>query len=136
MSKAISVQPILPQTDQCECIGVLRGHSDYINCILIEDCYVLTGSADKTVRKWDVGTCECLLTCIGHSSVIYRYGIFFLYSHVLIFCFQPRSTNVFLVAYHWNSNHRWLLHKPTISTKRFIKSFKEGSKLYCTIEKD
>ena len=60
------------KTSTCECIGILRGHEEYINCILIEDCYVLTGSADKTVRKWDVSTCECVLIMRGHTSVIYR----------------------------------------------------------------
>lgn len=60
------------KTELCECIGILRGHTDYINCIIIEDCFVLTGSADKTIRKWDVGTCDCLLVLTGHTSVIYR----------------------------------------------------------------
>lgn len=60
------------RTEYCECIGILRGHTDYINCILIEDCYVLTGSADRSIRKWDVGTCECILVMRGHCSLIYR----------------------------------------------------------------
>ncbi|KAL8565542.1 hypothetical protein ACOMHN_049518 [Nucella lapillus] len=60
------------KTELCECIGILRGHTEYINCILIEDYYVLTGSADKTVRKWDVGTCDCLYVLTGHTSVVYR----------------------------------------------------------------
>jgi WD40 repeat protein len=33
---------------------------------------VLTGSADKTLRKWDVGTCDCLYVLTGHTSVVYR----------------------------------------------------------------
>lgn len=60
------------KTDLCECIGILKGHEEYINCIVIEDCFVVTGSADKTMRKWDVSTCECVLICRGHTSVIYR----------------------------------------------------------------
>lgn len=60
------------KTELCECIGILRGHTEYINCILIEDCFVLTGSADKTIRKWDVGTCDCLYVLTGHTSVVYR----------------------------------------------------------------
>ena len=60
------------RTSTCECIGILRGHEEYINCILMEDCFCLTGSADKTIRKWDVSTCECVLILRGHSSVIYR----------------------------------------------------------------
>ena len=60
------------KTELCECIGILRGHTEYINCILIEDCFVLSGSADKTIRKWDVGTCDCLYVLTGHTSVVYR----------------------------------------------------------------
>ncbi|XP_074663237.1 uncharacterized protein LOC141915559 [Tubulanus polymorphus] len=60
------------KTERCECIGILTGHQDYINCILIEDNYVVTGSADKTIRKWDMGTCECVLVFSGHKSLINR----------------------------------------------------------------
>jgi len=38
-------------TDRCECVGVLVGHDDYVNCVLIEETYVFSASADKTIRK-------------------------------------------------------------------------------------
>ena len=60
------------KTDRCECIGILKGHDEYINCILIEDSFVVTGSADKTIRKWDMGTCDCMYVFRGHSSLINR----------------------------------------------------------------
>ena len=60
------------KTELCECIGILKGHEDYINCVTIEDTFVLTGSADKTVRKWDMGTCDCLHIFRGHNSLINR----------------------------------------------------------------
>jgi len=60
------------RTDRSECIGVLIGHVDYINCVLIEESYALTGSADKTVRKWDMATCVCLQVLNGHKSIINR----------------------------------------------------------------
>ena len=59
-------------TDVCECIGVLIGHDDYINCVLIEDVYVLSGSADKTIRKWDMATCSCVAVLEGHESTVNR----------------------------------------------------------------
>ncbi|CAH1790212.1 unnamed protein product [Owenia fusiformis] len=60
------------KSEHCECIGILQGHEDYVNCILIEDNYVLTGSADKTVRKWDMSTCDCICIFRGHNSLINR----------------------------------------------------------------
>lgn len=48
------------------------GHNDYLNCITIEENYVLTGSADKTIRKWDMSTCECVHIFRGHGSLINR----------------------------------------------------------------
>ena len=60
------------RTDICECIGALIGHTDYINCALIEDTFVVTGSADHTVRKWDMGTCKCLAVYVGHKSLVNR----------------------------------------------------------------
>jgi len=59
-------------TDMCECIGVLIGHNDYINCVLIEDTYVISGSADKTIRKWDMATCSCVAVMEGHESTVNR----------------------------------------------------------------
>ncbi len=60
------------KTPYCECIGILKGHEDYVNCVLIEDNFVITGSADKTLRKWDMSTCDCVHVFKGHSSLINR----------------------------------------------------------------
>lgn len=60
------------KTELCECIGILKGHEDYINCIAVEESFVLTGSADKTLRKWDMATCDCLHIFRGHNSLINR----------------------------------------------------------------
>ena len=53
-----------------ECVGILRGHEDYINCVQVEENYVITGSADKTVRKWNMASCECVHIYKGHSGLI------------------------------------------------------------------
>ena len=37
-----------------------RGHTSYITCAAISDTFVITGSADHTMRKWDMTTCDCL----------------------------------------------------------------------------
>jgi WD40 repeat protein len=58
------------KTETIECIGVLEGHEDYITSILIEDSFVLSSSADKTIKKWDMYSCECLLTYLGHESTV------------------------------------------------------------------
>lgn len=58
------------KTELVECIGVLEGHEDYITSILIEENFVLSSSADKTIRKWDMYSCECLLVFMGHESTV------------------------------------------------------------------
>ena len=60
------------KTALVECIGILRGHEDYINCLLVEDNFVVTGSADKTIRKWDIKTCDCVHVFRGHTSLLNR----------------------------------------------------------------
>merc|ERR1712241_1528889 len=60
------------KTDETECIGVLRGHSSYINAVAVVDMFVITGSADTTVRKWDMTTCECLFVYEGHTARIQK----------------------------------------------------------------
>ena len=53
-----------------ECIGILEGHEDYITCLIMEDNFILSSSADKTIRKWDMSKCECVLIYTGHESTV------------------------------------------------------------------
>ncbi|XP_033728391.1 WD repeat-containing protein 86-like [Pecten maximus] len=54
-------------------MGELVGHTGYISCILIVGEYILTGSSDKTVRKWDVANnFQSIIICKGHISLIHR----------------------------------------------------------------
>lgn len=54
-------------------MGKLIGHQGYITCILIENSFILTGSSDKTVIKWDVERdFEISAICRGHVSLIQR----------------------------------------------------------------
>ena len=57
---------------QCECIGILKGHEKYITSICVEETFILTGSADATIRKWDMLTCECIHTYRGHNGPVNR----------------------------------------------------------------
>jgi WD40 repeat protein len=58
------------KTDKVDCIGILEGHEDYITSVLIEENFVLSASADKTIRKWDMSTCGCLQVFNGHTSTV------------------------------------------------------------------
>ena len=55
-----------------ECLSVLTGHADYITHILIEENYLVSASADRTMRKWDMTTGECVFIYTGHTSLINR----------------------------------------------------------------
>ncbi|XP_064089911.1 WD repeat-containing protein 86-like [Macrobrachium nipponense] len=60
------------KTENTESLGALEGHEGYITCVTISDTYILTGSSDSTIRKWDMTTCECLFIYQGHTSKVNR----------------------------------------------------------------
>ena len=66
------------QTDMIECIGLLEGHKDYITSLCINGNYVFSSSADKTIRKWDMSSCECVLILKGHDSTVNKISNYFL----------------------------------------------------------
>jgi len=57
---------------RCDCIGILAGHENYITCVVIEEIFVISGSVDTTIRKWDMATCVCLAVFSGHEERINR----------------------------------------------------------------
>jgi WD40 repeat protein len=58
------------KTDNIDCIGILEGHEDYVTSVTIVDNFVVSTSADKSIRKWDMSTCECLMILKGHTSTV------------------------------------------------------------------
>jgi WD40 repeat protein len=52
------------------CVGVLEGHEDYVTDVLIEESFILSCSADGSIRKWDVATFNCVLLFHGHTSTV------------------------------------------------------------------
>ena len=60
------------KTTPVDCLCVLTGHTDYITHILMQDNYLISASADQTMRKWDVTTGECVLIYTGHTSLVNR----------------------------------------------------------------
>lgn len=60
------------KTVECECVGILKGHDDYVNCVLCTAGYIITASADKTIRKWEAASCDCVHVFRGHASIINR----------------------------------------------------------------
>jgi len=62
--------------DGTENIGRLVGHSSYINTVAIVDfkgqAWVLTGSADGSIRKWNAKTCECRFVYEGHTARVIK----------------------------------------------------------------
>ena len=49
----------------------LKGHAHYVNCIIeCEDTDILTCSWDKTIRRWNRLTGECIRTYTGHGDFV------------------------------------------------------------------
>ncbi len=56
-----------------ECLRTFEGHSDYVSsvCFSADDKFALSGSADKTLKLWDLATGKCLRTFEGQSSDVF-----------------------------------------------------------------
>jgi len=51
--------------------GTLRGHEDYIYCLVkLDNNYLASGGMDNTIYIWDLLINECLHSLIGHNSLV------------------------------------------------------------------
>ncbi|KAJ3098108.1 hypothetical protein HDU96_000148 [Phlyctochytrium bullatum] len=81
-------------------LGLYRGHTGPVTCITVSNEPVgpdgeqvemlYTGSWDKTLRKWNAKTRDCLLTFTGHTDFIK--SVLFLPSHNLLLTGSSDST--------------------------------------------
>ncbi|KAF5831269.1 WD-40 repeat-containing protein [Dunaliella salina] len=54
-------------------IAKLEGHSDAVSSVVFsaDGAYVLSGSADETIRVWDTNTKTCKRTMTGHKDWVW-----------------------------------------------------------------
>lgn len=60
------------KTTSIECLSVLSGHTDYITHLVMHKNYLISASADQTMRKWDMTTGKCMFVCTGHTQLVNR----------------------------------------------------------------
>ncbi|KAF9072680.1 WD40-repeat-containing domain protein [Rhodocollybia butyracea] len=61
------------QKEDAACLRVLEGHTKAVTTLFFEDNCLVTGASDKTLRQWDLGTGQCVMTmdilwAIAHPS--------------------------------------------------------------------
>jgi len=51
----------------------LQGHTDGIWCLILydESSKLITASEDTSIKIWDIKSCECIQTLLGHSREVY-----------------------------------------------------------------
>ncbi len=68
-SLQIPTPSLTPKTGQV--LGTFQGHNGPVTCISIVDSnHILTSSWDKTVKKWNSKTFECLFTTEAHGDFV------------------------------------------------------------------
>lgn len=60
------------QSNPVELLGTLRGHSSYVTHCVVHGNYVVTGSADGTLKKWSIVDAKCVHTFMGHGARVNR----------------------------------------------------------------
>ena len=70
---ALSLMPLASPTHTQNLLATLKGHSSYVYSVSFSpDGQVLaSGSVDKTIKLWDVGSRREIATLKGHSSYVY-----------------------------------------------------------------
>jgi F-box/WD-40 domain protein MET30 len=58
-----------------ECIRVIEGHSDGVVCVNFDDKILASGSADGTIRIWNVGAGKCFVIR-AHNDWVNKVAIF------------------------------------------------------------
>jgi WD40 repeat protein len=83
-TKATAASPLIfltsevkPSTQAWRCVHTLTGHSNVIQSVAIsaDSALLASGSSDKTIKVWDLGTGELRDTLTGHSSCIFSLAI-------------------------------------------------------------
>lgn len=55
-----------------ESIGALKGHTDYVQSIILHRGFLFSGSADGSIRVWCTRTHECVQQLDGHVDTVER----------------------------------------------------------------
>ncbi|XP_064468510.1 WD repeat-containing protein 86-like [Ornithodoros turicata] len=60
------------QSTPVELLGTLQGHTSYVTHAVVHGNYVVTASADKTLKKWSIVDARCVYTYHGHTARVNR----------------------------------------------------------------
>nr|XP_054933831.1 WD repeat-containing protein 86-like [Dermacentor andersoni] len=60
------------QSTPVELLGTLSGHEGYVTHCTVHGNFVLTGSADGTLRKWSIVDAKCVHVFVGHGARVNR----------------------------------------------------------------
>ncbi|KAL0696107.1 hypothetical protein Bca4012_063287 [Brassica carinata] len=61
-----------PHPPPCECLKVLRGHSNFVFCVNFNppSSLIVSGSFDETIRIWEVKTGRCVRVIKAHAMPV------------------------------------------------------------------
>ena len=98
-------------------IRQLKGHTNAVTSLVMQGEHLISGSYDKTLRKWDLNTGQCLQILKGHTGYVIEF-------HGILF--SSSEDNTILV---WNQSGKCI---QTIETDNWVCSLKIlDGRLYC-----
>ena len=52
-------------------IATLQGHKGWVQCLVVNNNILYSGSSDKTIRAWNLDTNECITALQGHTNDVH-----------------------------------------------------------------
>ncbi|KAF8564547.1 hypothetical protein P879_10732 [Paragonimus westermani] len=57
-------------TKGLRCDQILAGHTNYVTVLVFHQCYLISGSADRTLKKWNLQSGQCYVTFKLHEDIV------------------------------------------------------------------
>ena len=52
-------------------IATLQGHTSRVGCLIVHNNILYSGSGNRTIRAWNLGTNECITALQGHTYAVF-----------------------------------------------------------------
>lgn len=90
-------KPLMPPKTSMKCIKTLKGHGDWVNCLIeLRDSRLVSGSEDGTIKLWSTTENKPLSVYKGHTDAVL--GLIQFTNTQLISCSRDKTVKIWNIS--------------------------------------